>query len=84
MLQWRMRADYRDKTFLLARLVDKAIFSILMMTLYLGIGNNYSNDNALNIGAILFMWTILPAFTAVGCAGQLPALGSRVLLADLT
>lgn len=40
-------------------------------SLYWHIGKNNFGPNAVNIGAALFMWTILPAFAA---AAYMPAL----------
>ena len=51
----------RNPEFLGPRLGDKVIMSILVSTLYLGIGDDFSLGNVINIGAVLFMWCTLPA-----------------------
>lgn len=64
LIKYRMKADYRDPAFLLARTADKFITSFILWTLYFGIGDNFLQPNNLNIVALLFMWIILCGFTA--------------------
>uniref|UniRef100_A0A7S0SD37 ABC transporter domain-containing protein n=1 Tax=Mantoniella antarctica TaxID=81844 RepID=A0A7S0SD37_9CHLO len=71
MMKYRTRKNYADGEFLGPRLGDKVFLSILILTLYWGIGNDYSSDNVVNISAMLFMWTTLPAFGAASYVPQI-------------
>jgi hypothetical protein len=51
----------RSPEFLGPRLGDKLFFSFLTGTLYLGTGDDFSPANIINLVAVLFQWTILPA-----------------------
>ena len=61
MVKYRTTHNYRNAEFLGPRIGDKFIMSILVGTLYLGIGDDFKEDNYLNIAAVLFMWCTLPA-----------------------
>jgi ATP-binding cassette, subfamily G (WHITE), member 2 len=65
LFQYRMAADYRDPAFLLARLADKALTSVILFTLYWGLGNDFDATNNINIVAFLFMYVLLPGYSAV-------------------
>jgi hypothetical protein len=39
--------------------------------LYWGIGNKHGEDNIINVSAMLFMWTTLPAFGAAAYVPQI-------------
>lgn len=69
--QYRTSTNYRDGAWLGPRVGDKLIFSLLIMSLYWGIGDDFSQNNVINIVAILFMWCTLPAF---GAASYVPSL----------
>eukprot|EP00892_Ulva_mutabilis_P005857 jgi/Ulvmu1/3643/UM017_0057.1 len=71
LVKYRTTRNYRNPEFLGPRIGDKFIFSILVATLYLGIGDDLVGTNYLNISAVLFMWSTLPAF---GAASYVPAL----------
>lgn len=71
MIKYRTTRNYRNPEFLGPRIGDKFVFSILVATLYLGVGSDLVNTNYLNIAAVLFMWSTLPAF---GAASYVPAL----------
>lgn len=71
LIKYRTSRNYRDGAFLGPRIGDKILISLLIMTLYLGIGDNYDSDNLINIAAVLFMWCTLPAF---GAAAYVPSL----------
>ncbi|EFJ44628.1 hypothetical protein VOLCADRAFT_95021 [Volvox carteri f. nagariensis] len=71
LLQYRTSKNYRDGEFLGPRIGDKILISLLIMTLYLGIGDEFIESNYVNIAAVLFMWCVLPAF---GAAAYVPAL----------
>ena len=73
MVQYRTKKNYVNPEFLGPRVADKLIFALLIATLYLGIGDDLEPSNYLNIAAVLFMWTTLPA-----CAAQ-PLLLSALL-----
>ncbi|KAK9804705.1 hypothetical protein WJX72_000974 [[Myrmecia] bisecta] len=64
LLKHRGLKDLRDPAWLLPRIMDKLIVALLIMTLYWGIGDDLSSVNANNISAVLFMWAILPGFSA--------------------
>eukprot|EP00884_Botryococcus_braunii_P006507 jgi/Botrbrau1/15858/Bobra.40_1s0042.1 len=66
-----MIKDYRSPAFLGPRIGDKVIFSLLIMSLFWGIGNKLVPNNVINISAVLFMWSTLPAF---GAASYVPAI----------
>ena len=61
LIKYRTSRNYRNPEFLGPRIGDKLIFSLLISTLYLGIGDDLVETNYLNIGAVLFMWSTLPA-----------------------
>jgi len=44
---------------------------VLPCSLYFAIGKNFADDNLINIAAVLFMWSTLPAF---GAAAYVPAI----------
>jgi hypothetical protein len=69
--QYRTTRNYKDGAFLGPRIGDKIFTGLLVMTLYLGVGNNFSPDNIYNIAAVLFMMCVLPSF---GAAAYVPAL----------
>jgi ATP-binding cassette, subfamily G (WHITE), member 2 len=79
-LQYRTTRNYMSPEFLGPRIGDKIIMTLLMTTLYLHTGGRYHTDtatgdlrsgNLINISAMLFMWTVLPAF---GAAAYVPAI----------
>lgn len=43
----------------------------LIMTLYLGIGDDFGPSNYINMSAVLFMWVVMPAF---GAAAYVPSI----------
>lgn len=71
LLQYRTTHNYRSAEFLAPRLADKLMVGLLVMTLYLGIGNNFVASNYINMAAVLFMWITMPAF---GAAAYVPTL----------
>eukprot|EP00227_Mantoniella_beaufortii_P007206 CAMPEP_0197606508 /NCGR_PEP_ID=MMETSP1326-20131121/45194_1 /TAXON_ID=1155430 /ORGANISM="Genus nov. species nov., Strain RCC2288" /LENGTH=625 /DNA_ID=CAMNT_0043174433 /DNA_START=168 /DNA_END=2045 /DNA_ORIENTATION=- len=71
MVKYRTRKNYSDGEFLGPRLGDKVFLSILIFTLYWGIGNKTAPENVVNISAMLFMWTTLPAFGAASYVPQI-------------
>ena len=74
--QYRTGQNYRNPAWLGPRIGDKLLISLIILTLYLGIGDNLAPDNLINIQSSLFMWALLPAF---GAASYVPAivLGTR-------
>ena len=73
LVKYRTTRNYRNPEFLGPRIGDKLIFSVLVATLYLGIGDDLGRTNLNNIAAVLFMWSTLPA-----CApGRCPARARR-------
>ncbi|CAL8464553.1 g4088 [Coccomyxa elongata] len=71
MFRFRTAKNYKNGAFLGPRVGDKMIFSLLIFTLYFAIGKNFNPDNLINISAVLFMWSTLPAF---GAAAYIPAI----------
>ena len=71
MVKYRAPRNYRDEEWIGSRVGDKVIMSLLMWTMYFGVGNSYSTTNLINVPNLLFMWCILPAY---GAAGYLPSL----------
>lgn len=61
LIKYRTTRNYRNIEFLAPRLGDKLVFTFLIVTLYLGIGDKLQPDNYANISAILFMWSLMPA-----------------------
>ena len=55
-IKYRTSRNYVDAEFLGARIGDKLIFSLLISTLYLGIGDDLVETNYLNITAALARW----------------------------
>jgi ATP-binding cassette, subfamily G (WHITE), member 2 len=73
LVKYRTVRNYQNPEFLGPRIGDKLIFSALIATLYLGIGDDLKPDNVLNIAAVLFMWCTMPA-----CAPSPVATHARV------
>ncbi|KXZ47828.1 hypothetical protein GPECTOR_32g440 [Gonium pectorale] len=71
LIKYRTAKNYKDGEFLGPRIGDKIMISLLIMTLYLGIGDEFVDSNYVNIAAVLFMWCTLPAF---GAAAYVPSL----------
>jgi len=71
LVKYRTTRNYKDGAFLGPRIGDKIFTGLLVMTLYLGVGNNFSPDNIYNVAAVLFMMCVLPSF---GAAAYVPAL----------
>jgi hypothetical protein len=44
---------------------------LLILTLYLGVGDDFNPSNYINMAAVLFMWVVMPAF---GAAAYVPAI----------
>jgi ATP-binding cassette subfamily G (WHITE) protein 2 len=70
-LQYRTSKNYCNPGWLGPRIADKLLISLIILTLYLGIGDNFAPDNLINIQSALFMWALLPAF---GAASYVPAI----------
>lgn len=66
-----MVSNYQDPKFVITRAADKVIVTILMMLLYWEKGDDNRNTNLMNISALLYMWAMLPAFSA---AAYVPSL----------
>ncbi|KAG2482622.1 hypothetical protein HYH03_018464 [Edaphochlamys debaryana] len=71
LIKYRSSKNFKDPAFLGPRIGDKIFIGLLVMTLYLGIGDNLAPDNLVNIAAVMFMWCTLPAF---GASAYVPAL----------
>lgn len=71
LFRYRTLKNYASAEFLGPRIGDKVFIGLLVMTLYLGIGNNFAPDNLINIASLLVMYVIMPAF---GAASYTPSL----------
>ncbi|EFN50715.1 hypothetical protein CHLNCDRAFT_142571 [Chlorella variabilis] len=71
LFMYRTVKNYRSPDFLGPRVADKLIFSLIIMTLFWGIGDNLASTNLPNVSAMLFMWVVLPAF---GAASYVPSI----------
>ncbi|KAG2493535.1 hypothetical protein HYH03_008349 [Edaphochlamys debaryana] len=71
LIKYRTSKNFQDSAFLGARIGEKIVIGLLMMTLYLGIGDLLAEDNVTNIAAVMYMWTTLPAFGAQAYVPQL-------------
>eukprot|EP00877_Chromochloris_zofingiensis_P004326 jgi/Chrzof1/13895/Cz08g16130.t1 len=71
LIKYRTTHNYRDAAFLGPRIGDKLLIGLLIMTLYLGIGDDFAPDNVINIAAVNFMFVTMPAF---GAAAYVPAI----------
>jgi ATP-binding cassette subfamily G (WHITE) protein 2 len=71
LLKYRMARDYRDASFLGPRIADKAVLSLIIMSLYWRVGADHSQSNVNNLTAVLFLWAIMPGYTA---SAYVPAL----------
>ncbi|GFH26288.1 ABC transporter domain-containing protein, partial [Haematococcus lacustris] len=74
LMKYRTTRNYRDGAFLGPRIGDKIMISLLIMTLYLNIGNKYESDNYINIKRNLFvreradgMYHVITYFLAKMC-----------------
>lgn len=70
-IKYRTSRNYQNPVFVAPRVMDKMFIGLLVMTLYLGIGNNLAADNIINITAVLFMWSATTGFVA---ASYIPSL----------
>ncbi|KAL6778615.1 ATP-binding cassette sub-family G member 2 [Auxenochlorella protothecoides] len=64
LFKYRLRADLKDPLFLLPRVVDKLLIGFILFTLYWHVGKDLSEQNITNIVAVLFMWTVVVAYSA--------------------
>ncbi|WIA12825.1 hypothetical protein OEZ85_006453 [Tetradesmus obliquus] len=71
LVKYRTTNNYTSSAFLGARIGDKVLMGLLIMTLYLGIGDDFNAGNYINMAAVLFMWITMPAF---GAAAYVPSL----------
>jgi ATP-binding cassette subfamily G (WHITE) protein 2 len=71
LVKYRTPRNYRDPEFLGPRIGDKLFMTVLIWTLYWGVGADFSSKNYVNISAVLFMWIVLPAY---GAASYVPAI----------
>lgn len=66
LLKHRGRKDFTDPDFVIPRIMDKLVFTLVIMTVYWGLGDSVTEQNIINQFSLLFMWCILPAFAATG------------------
>ncbi|GLC42438.1 hypothetical protein PLESTF_000812600 [Pleodorina starrii] len=65
LLQYRTLRNYRCMDYLGPRLFDKIIFAVVIMTLYLGIGNKFTPVNIPSMAALMYLCVAQPAWGAV-------------------
>lgn len=63
--QYRTLRNYSCFDYLAARLFDKIIFALIVMSLYFGIADNFSPDNIPNMAALMYLCIAQPAWGAV-------------------
>lgn len=71
LIKYRTSHHYKDGAFLGSRIGDKVLMGLLILTLYLGIGDDFNSSNLINMAAVLFMWVTMPAF---GAAAYVPSI----------
>eukprot|EP00879_Flechtneria_rotunda_P005742 GHRR01006043.1.p1 GENE.GHRR01006043.1~~GHRR01006043.1.p1 ORF type:complete len:547 (+),score=129.21 GHRR01006043.1:934-2574(+) len=71
LVKYRTTRNYSDGAFLGARIGEKLLTGLLILTLYIGIGDDFAPDNYINMTAVLFMWVTMPAY---GAASYVPAI----------
>lgn len=71
LIKYRTTHHYKDGAFLGSRIADKVLMGFLILTLYLGVGDDFNPSNYINMAAVLFMWVVMPAF---GAAAYVPAI----------
>jgi ATP-binding cassette subfamily G (WHITE) protein 2 len=72
LLRYRTRSNYRSSKFIAQRAAGPFLFSLVLTTMYWQQGSKLQDmTNQLNIGSLLFMANILPAYVA---AGQMPSI----------
>jgi hypothetical protein len=64
-LQYRTARNYACFDYLAARLFDKVIFALIVMSLYFGTGSNFATDNTPNLAALMYLCIAQPAWGAV-------------------
>ncbi|GIM04796.1 hypothetical protein Vretimale_9300 [Volvox reticuliferus] len=65
LLQYRTLRNYRSMEYLGPRLFDKVIFAVVIMTLYLGIGDEFKPVNIPSMAALMYLCVAQPAWGAV-------------------
>lgn len=71
LLKYRMVAHYKDGTFIGTRFGDKIIFSLLILSLYYGIGDKTDAQSIQTISSVLFF---ICAICGFGAAAFVPAI----------
>lgn len=67
LLKYRSRLNYQDPEYLIPRCATTIVFSLVMMSMYWGKGDQLQDQaNQLNMASLFFMNNILPAFGALG------------------
>lgn len=64
-MQYRTTHLYKDSSFLGPRVMGPLFNTLVMMTLYLGIGDKFYPQHYTNMAAVLNLYTTMPAFGAV-------------------
>lgn len=64
LVKYRMRADLKDPLWMGSRLAEKLVMGFILFSLYWHVGKDLSEGNIYNIVAVLFMWTVVVAYSA--------------------
>ncbi|KXZ46460.1 hypothetical protein GPECTOR_43g896 [Gonium pectorale] len=65
LVQYRTLRNYQCMEYLGPRLFDKVIFAVVIMSLYLGIGDNFKPANVPSMAALMYLCVAQPAWGAV-------------------
>jgi ATP-binding cassette subfamily G (WHITE) protein 2 len=71
LLRYRMVAHYKDETFIGTRFGDKIVFSLLILSLYWGIGDNLDSKSIQSMATLLFF---ICAICGYGAAAFVPSI----------
>jgi ATP-binding cassette subfamily G (WHITE) protein 2 len=71
LLKYRMVAHYKDETFIGTRFGDKIVFSLLILSLYYGIGANLDSKSITSIATLLYF---ICAICGYGAAAFVPSI----------
>ncbi|GAB4821434.1 hypothetical protein N2152v2_008480 [Parachlorella kessleri] len=65
LLRYRSLKNFRSPVWVIPRIGSKLVFSIIIFTAYWKLGDDLDLNNVINLGACLFMWTILAGYGAL-------------------
>jgi ATP-binding cassette, subfamily G (WHITE), member 2 len=71
LFKYRTLTDWKNVEYLMPRISDKVLFAFVIFSLFWKLGSGETNGDWGNLAAVLFMWSILPAY---GAASYVPTL----------